>query len=667
MKKASVCLLTSLLFFLVVLSTNIFAEEVKTDASDTIGVTYRTHIENEGWRQGWMADGFSSGSEGKGLRLEGIEIELTGTVPDGIEIQYQTHLENNGWTQGWVSAGELSGSVGDGLRLEAIEIKLIGKNSADYTVRYRTHIQNDGWKQGWVADGTLSGSEGKGLRLEAIEIVIEKTPLKIAFDKYLAVLDQAKEADYTIVTWKAYQKVVDANIVTKDDIVNDITVATTAIEKAQADLVKKADLTIYNDVLDNAAEADCTAESWKIYQAVVAANVVTGEDTQAKVDAATIAIMKAQKSLVKFADMTEYTAALAAVKEDQVKSGWAAYKTVVDANVVAKTNTQAEVDAATTAILTAQKKLLLYSDLTAFNKAIEQYVTYGADAANAPYTAATWTVYVSRCENYGTLTAGKWVYDTISKDTAQTTIDAAAADLNVYIANLVKTADLTAYNTAKNIKISDGPYTTVSFTSYTSNVQVQAITSISAETLKSYSQSVVDGYTNTLLALQQGILVLGSNLANYNTALAAVKETNYTPVSWSGYQGIVTANVVTADSTQAAVDVATGKIVEAQKNLVYTSAYVIANAKINSTNFVNKKVGDNVLIIAKDLMTAAGIDKTDYTVTFARVDAGSAVINSTTGVITDRGTGIATFTFNIAPIDGAATATTANVEIQINP
>ena len=148
MKKVSVCLLASLLISFAVFSVNIFAEEATTDASDTIGVTYRTHIENEGWLQGWMADGFLSGSEGKGLRLEGIEIELTGNVPAGVGIQYQTHIQNKGWAQGWVSSGELAGSVGEGLRLEAIEIRLTGDNASDYTVKYRTHIQNDGWNQG---------------------------------------------------------------------------------------------------------------------------------------------------------------------------------------------------------------------------------------------------------------------------------------------------------------------------------------------------------------------------------------------------------------------------------------------------------------------------------------------------------------------------------------
>ena len=134
-------------------------------------------------------------------------------------------------------------------------------------------------------------------------------------------------------------------------------------------------------------------------------------------------------------------------------------------------------------------------------------------------------------------------------------------------------------------------------------------------------------------------------MTSYNAALAAVNETNYTPASWSTYQSVVTANAVTFDNAQTVVDAATAKIVAAQKNLVYTSAYVVANAKINATSFGIRKVGDNILTIAKDLMTAAGIDQTDYTVTFTRVDTGSAVINPTTGAITERGTGLATVSF----------------------
>lgn len=666
MKKFSLAILSALLLSSIFFSSNVFAQEAETKAGDAIGITYRTQIENEGWAQGWVADGALSGSEAKGLRLEGIEIELTGNVPDGLDIQYQTHIQNSGWAQGWVSNGDMSGSEGKGLRLEAIEIRLTGTNAADYSVKYRTHIQNNGWAQGWVADGALSGSEGKGLRLEAIEMMIVETPVKIAFDEYQDVLAQVNEADYTTVTWAAYQKIVAANAVTKADLANKITEASVAIEKAQENLIKKADLAVYNDIIDNVKETDYTPDSWKTYKAIVDANVVTAEDTQAKVDAATIAIIKAQKNLVKLSDMTAYNAAVSAVKEERVKSGWSTYKAVLDANVVTNLNTQVQVDAATAKILEAQKKLVLYSDLTDFNEAISIYVLYGTDAANAPYTSTTWNAYTAKCETYGTLTNGQWVYDVITKDTAQTTVDAATSDIDGTIAKLVKTADLNAFNAAKNIKISDGPYTTASFTAYTNDSQVKAIISLPADTLKGYSQNVVDGYTNTLIALQNGILVKGSDLTAYNAALNVVKQTNYTSASWAIYQTVVTANVVTPDNTQVAVDAATAKIVAAQKNLVYSAAYVVANGKISTGNFGIQKVGSSILTRVNDLMTAAGIDKTDYTVTFSRIDSGSAIINGTSGTITAVGSGTAIVTFTITPIDGGAATTTANVEVLIN-
>lgn len=666
MKKKLISLIISLCILSTALSTSVFAEDhVKTD--DGFGVMYRTHIQNEGWLQGWMQDGDPSGSEGKGLRLEGIEIELTGNVPDGLDIQYQTHIQNKGWSQSWVSNGDLAGSVGEGLRLEAIEIRLMGTNSADYSVRYRTHIQNDGWKQGWVADGALSGSEGKGLRLEAIEIIIVETPVKIAYDKYLAVLAQVSEADYTTATWAAYQKVVLANVVTKTEIANKITEATLAIEKAQKSLVKKADLSIYNDILESVKEADYSPDSWAIYQDIVADHQVTQENTQAEVDAATIAIIKAQKDLFKLADLTAYEAARAAVTEDQVKSGWTAYKALLDANVVTNLNSQAEVDQATANILAAQKLLVLYSDLGAFNQAIAPYLQYGADSVNAPYTSETWNAYVTVCEKYGSLTNGKWVYDVINKDSNQSVINAAVIDLEGARSKLVATANLTAFNTAKNIKISDGPYTTTSFTAYTNNGQVKAIVEIPADTLKGYAQNVVDSYTATLVALQQSILVKGSDLTDYNAALAAVQQANYTPESWSAYQLVVSANVVTPDNNQSTVNSATAKIVAAQKNLIYTGAYVITSAKINASNFGVRKVGDNILTQVAEMITAAGIDKTDYTISFKQGDKGTATINPTTGVITDIGDTKATVVFTITPVSGGVAATTANMDIFINP
>ncbi|WKY46932.1 right-handed parallel beta-helix repeat-containing protein [Eubacteriaceae bacterium ES3] len=165
----------SLLFLMIsFLNLSMPMEKVAAAQVTDFGVSYRTHIQNEGWAQGFVNDGDLSGSEGKGLRLEGIEIKLTGDVPGDLGIEYRTHIQNIGWEEEFASNGDFSGSEGQGLRLEGIEIRLTGQEAQNYSVKYRTHIQNEGWEQGWVYDGAMAGSEGKGLRLEAIEVVIEE-------------------------------------------------------------------------------------------------------------------------------------------------------------------------------------------------------------------------------------------------------------------------------------------------------------------------------------------------------------------------------------------------------------------------------------------------------------------------------------------------------------
>lgn len=66
-------------------------------------VSYRTHVQNEGW-QNYVSDGTISGTSGKSLRLEGIEIKLDNHGAD-VGISYQTHIENIGWEadtgRGW--------------------------------------------------------------------------------------------------------------------------------------------------------------------------------------------------------------------------------------------------------------------------------------------------------------------------------------------------------------------------------------------------------------------------------------------------------------------------------------------------------------------------------------------------------------------------------------
>lgn len=159
--------------FLIVLCTAFFGVllyQSQAVMAAGISVTYKTHVQNVGWG-GLSADGMMSGTEGRGLRLEGLTVEITGN--DDLGIRYSTHIQNIGW-QEYKSDGVVSGTTNRALRLEAIKIELTGSDAKYFDVYYRVHAQNFGWL-GWTKNGFASGTEGYGYRLEAIEIkVVEK-------------------------------------------------------------------------------------------------------------------------------------------------------------------------------------------------------------------------------------------------------------------------------------------------------------------------------------------------------------------------------------------------------------------------------------------------------------------------------------------------------------
>lgn len=139
----------------------------------TPSVSYRTHVQNMGW-QDFVSEGAVSGTSGKGLRLEGIEVKLDNPGYD-LGISYQTHIQNIGWegdtARGWKSNGSMSGTEGLGYRLEGIQIKLTGSDASNFDIYYQVHAQNMGWL-GWAKNGESSGTAGYGYRLEGIKIVI---------------------------------------------------------------------------------------------------------------------------------------------------------------------------------------------------------------------------------------------------------------------------------------------------------------------------------------------------------------------------------------------------------------------------------------------------------------------------------------------------------------
>ena len=160
----------------------VYATEENTD-SDTeiepdeshIGVRYAAHVQNIGW-QNEVSDGAASGTTGRGLQIEAINIALDNSTSYTGGISYASHIKNIGW-QSEVSDGNVSGTVGRNLQIEAIKMQLTGELSEHFDIYYRTHIADVGWMP-WTKNGQISGSIGLADRVEALEIqIIDKNEL----------------------------------------------------------------------------------------------------------------------------------------------------------------------------------------------------------------------------------------------------------------------------------------------------------------------------------------------------------------------------------------------------------------------------------------------------------------------------------------------------------
>lgn len=141
-------------------------------------VKYSAHVADIGW-QDWKADGALVGTTGKKKQIEAIKICLTEDLASNYDVYYRVHSKDYGWL-GWAKNGEIAGTTGLSLRVEALQIQLVKKggnapgstnNAYKYkpNVVYTAHVQNVGWKAS-VKNGAVAGTTGEGKRLEAIKI-----------------------------------------------------------------------------------------------------------------------------------------------------------------------------------------------------------------------------------------------------------------------------------------------------------------------------------------------------------------------------------------------------------------------------------------------------------------------------------------------------------------
>ncbi len=134
---------------------------------------YRSHVESIGWQE-YVSSGNMTGTYGQGLRIEGLQMRLTGELADYYSVEYQVHIQDYGYSQGFVSDGLTAGTTGQSRRIEALQVRIVPKYSGTSTqVEYHVHIQDLGWETKWMTDGDVSGTQGQGKRLEAIEIFLK--------------------------------------------------------------------------------------------------------------------------------------------------------------------------------------------------------------------------------------------------------------------------------------------------------------------------------------------------------------------------------------------------------------------------------------------------------------------------------------------------------------
>ncbi|MCL1797169.1 MAG: L,D-transpeptidase family protein [Eggerthellaceae bacterium] len=150
-------------------------EKGKAEPTSTVATAFkkpdqsliaRSHVQNVGW-QGWVTEGKTTGTIGRGYRMEALCLQVANTDYSG-SIEYRAHVSSVGW-QGWKANGGIAGTTGQARQVEAVQVRLTGELAEIYDVYYRAHSANTGWL-GWAKNGEVAGITGVSCRMEAMQV-----------------------------------------------------------------------------------------------------------------------------------------------------------------------------------------------------------------------------------------------------------------------------------------------------------------------------------------------------------------------------------------------------------------------------------------------------------------------------------------------------------------
>ena len=223
--------------------------------------------------------------------------------------------------------------------------------------------------------------------------------------------------------------------------------------------------------------------------------------------------------------------------------------------------------------------ITIIADLTGYNAALSAVV-------EADYTTASWAVYQAIVDD-----------NVVTNQNLQSEVDTATANITAAQANLIKLADLTAYNLALSAVV-EADYTTASWAIYQAVVDENVVT-------EQNLQSEVDTATANITAGQANLIEI-ADLTAYNLALSAVVEADYTTASWAIYQAVVDENVVTEQNLQSEVDTATANITAGQANLIEIAdltAYNLALSAVVEADYTTASWAIYQAVVDENIVT----------------------------------------------------------------
>ena len=150
-----------------------FSIKLKNDTGYAGSLSYRAYVKNKGWTK-WTDAGKTVGTKKKNLRIEAVQIKLTGELAKHYSVEYKASLSSLGDDQGWVQNGALAGALYNTKRIEELQVRLVpvGENN-DSSVIYRVRGSSYGWQNCWGRDGKAAGVFSN--RIEAVSISLGTT------------------------------------------------------------------------------------------------------------------------------------------------------------------------------------------------------------------------------------------------------------------------------------------------------------------------------------------------------------------------------------------------------------------------------------------------------------------------------------------------------------